>query len=399
MKAAHFGTFDVNNYGDLLFPYILEYRLPHINFTHVSPTNKKTLFKDSKPVISTKQANKQTFDAVIIGGGNIIHTDPTILETYKNKGIGIFAYPSLWIGAAKLAGKLKVPLVFNSPSISKEYQSPIDKTFFKSVFARSEYISFREKYSSNCAKQFTKKEVKTVPDTAFDIARMWPITNQEQNKENYILLNLNQRYHSPAEETAREIDKLSFEQNKKIKFIIIGACHNDTEFTKNVTQFLKCPFEIIPITTIKEMAYSIAHASLFIGSSMHGFITSLSYKVPALLLLKKRPMKKFIGLLKITELNENVICSNWQEVHKQIEKPALLEKSVHEKITTELNQHWENINATINGNGKTNSKFSFIINNYIQIIIAYRLYINLKQGLTQKTNKFKQQLANYLNRK
>jgi hypothetical protein len=39
LRIAHFGTFDVEHYGDLLFPLILERRLSDIyeEFVHASP--------------------------------------------------------------------------------------------------------------------------------------------------------------------------------------------------------------------------------------------------------------------------------------------------------------------------------------------------------------------------
>ena len=48
LKLAYFGTFDVENYGDLLFPLILERKLADFcdEFIHVSPVGGQPLWQD-----------------------------------------------------------------------------------------------------------------------------------------------------------------------------------------------------------------------------------------------------------------------------------------------------------------------------------------------------------------
>ena len=47
MKIAHFGTFDVDNYGDLLFPHIVEWRMPSVEWIHISPSRNVPKFSDA----------------------------------------------------------------------------------------------------------------------------------------------------------------------------------------------------------------------------------------------------------------------------------------------------------------------------------------------------------------
>ena len=55
-KIAHFGAFDHDSFGDLLFPFLTEYFLPDFSIVHVAPTNIKSRLKDTKPVISIAEA-------------------------------------------------------------------------------------------------------------------------------------------------------------------------------------------------------------------------------------------------------------------------------------------------------------------------------------------------------
>jgi polysaccharide pyruvyl transferase WcaK-like protein len=339
MKIAHFGTFDVDNYGDLLFPHIARFRYPKAEWIHISPTNHKTSFSDALPTLSFEEAITKKFDLVLIGGGNIIHSKPTSLNDYKN--VATLAYPSLWIGATELAIAQKIPVKYNAPGLASTKLTFIEKNLYKKAFSNSNYLSFRDADSQRIASQYTTKDITIIPDTAFDIAKMWPITNNP--KRDYIIINLNERYHKPINTTAKFIDKISSYLKLPIKLCIIGNCHGDLDFTTKVKNELKCENELIATTSLKSLAHLIGNAKIFIGSSMHGFITALSYKTPSLLVLNNKPMHKFKGLLDVIDVEHNVICSSWEEVLKRINSPASLTDESIRNIEKKLDEHWKNI--------------------------------------------------------
>lgn len=339
MKIALMGTFDVDNYGDLLFPYIAQYRLPEHDLTFVSPTNSTTTFRDAKNVISFAEAERIDFDLIVIGGGNIIHTQCSGLETYAK--VGTYAYPQLWIGAAKMAIRKNIPYVFNTPSISRLHASGFDRVLFRNVFDSCSYISLREQYSKKFAQQFTDKKIDCVPDSAIELSRVWPY---EQKIEKKIVINLNERYHAPISHTASLIEKIAKTLDLNVEIIIIGDCHGDLDFSKKVMSHIHIENKkIIEQQSLKSLAHTIAGASYFIGSSMHGFITALSYKVPCLLVLDENPMHKFPGLIDEVNLDRNVICSNWEEALSRLAKPAMIDEKVWGSINSRLCKHWSTI--------------------------------------------------------
>lgn len=364
MKIAHFGTFDVDNYGDLLFPHIARYRLPDHEWIHVSPTSFSTQFNDSLPVISYQEALSQNFDAVVIGGGNIIHAREVSLPVYKT--VALSAYASLWIGAAKIALNQNIPLAFNSPGISTIRHNLLERKFFRSVLSNTEYISFRDSTSADIAKNYTNKSVWIVPDTALDISRMWPIKNNNSLNENYLVCNLNPRYHSPAKETAQLLDTIALKIGMPIKLIIVGDCHGDMDFAAKISTCLTTSHSIEPISSLKHMAHTIAQSDYFLGSSMHGFITALSYKVPALLVLNKTPMWKFIGLLELTGLSRDVICSSFYEVNERLINPALINQAFSEKVYNSLDYHWRMMINSLSIKGT--KRVSHLINNFEKLL-------------------------------
>lgn len=353
MKIALFGTFDVDNYGDLLFPHIAQTRYPEHEWTYVSPTNTPTSFSDSKNTKSFREIQKDNFDLVIIGGGNIIHTKPTTLTTYQQHNIHKLAYPELWIGAAKLAIKKGIPYAFNAPSISYLNCSSIEKALFNAVLQNSSYISFREQYSCDFAKKLTRNTVHCVTDTAIEIANTWPLKTIDQKKK--IVINLNQRYHNPIKVTAFFIDYLAAKLQLDIEIVVIGDCHGDIKFSKEVVAQLKSQnVYFIETQTLEQLAHRIGEASYFIGSSMHGFITALSYGTPALLILNDNPIHKFVGLIDELNLSRSVICSNWVEILDRIDKPAIVSDEVKAKLKQSQDQHWQ---AIINSKNNIPYKF------------------------------------------
>jgi len=74
--VLQYGTFDVGNYGDLLFPIVARFELEkrNIGTIPVSPTHRSTSYQDAiKPISIVEAKSHEECKAIIIGGGNIIH--------------------------------------------------------------------------------------------------------------------------------------------------------------------------------------------------------------------------------------------------------------------------------------------------------------------------------------
>ena len=72
MTIAHFGTFDVENYGDCLFPLLFERKMAAagIESVHVSPRGVATRWPDGAETISIREAlaSSHQFSAAVLGG-------------------------------------------------------------------------------------------------------------------------------------------------------------------------------------------------------------------------------------------------------------------------------------------------------------------------------------------
>ena len=123
MVIAQFGYFDIENYGDLLFPEILRHEI-----ISRSLNIKVDLFSNNGgrvpmgsntivyPAADLPQMHmQQRYDAIVIGGGEIIRFDMNLItdeNNYKNPNTLLpWLYPVLFAYANQ------IPVLFNCPGV------------------------------------------------------------------------------------------------------------------------------------------------------------------------------------------------------------------------------------------------------------------------------------------
>ena len=343
MELAHFGTFDVDNYGDLLFPKIIEWRIPSATFQHVSPTNLKTRFADA---VLAQDTLDRDADGYIIGGGNIVNFRNSTLAEYK--GRGLLAYTRLSARPVALAAAKGKPCVINSPSISASDHTFLENSILRKVLSVADYAAFRDKPSVALAQSLARKEIHLVPDTALDISRMWPYGKaQAEPSEKYIIAHINKRYGGRPEEAAKALDTLARKTGFAIVLLPIGPCHGDIEYSQMVSGMMEEPVSIFSNFRLQAFAHAIAGSELYIGSSMHGFITALSYQVPARLVLGQQVFSKFYGVLDAARLSTGGISRTWLNAVAQEGPQERIEKRSLDDIFERLDRHWAAIGKVL----------------------------------------------------
>lgn len=351
MKIAHLGTFDVNNYGDLLFPLVAEWRLPSAEWIHSSPRSGRPDFNDAIAPIDFDQLSKKSFDAIVVGGGNIIHLRCTTLDKYA--GMEMVAYPSLSLGAAYLAASHGVPLVINGSSIRKCSLGIIEKVLLRKVLSQTAYAAVRDQFSVETAVVLGGVTCEMIPDTAFDISRMWPVsTLNSVSGYDHIVVHVNNRYGGDARHAALAINEIVSKSGVEVRFLPIGPCHGDVEYMHEVIAKMSVSASAIENLSLRFFAEQIAKSRAYIGSSMHGFITAASYGVPALLVLDEQPMEKFAGLLKTLGAPSEVICSSWSDAAARLDQAWKPGPAGRERIFEALDKHWERMKLALRSHGE-----------------------------------------------
>lgn len=177
-QIASFGTFDVENYGDLLFPLIAEAelaeRLGSVKLHRFSYNAKEP--PDWPYTVNSVTELPEvagTLDGVLIGGGSIIRFDKEIAPGYGPSTPAIHHPTGYWLTPALIALQHGIPLIWNSPGMHGDNIPPWADPLMEQALGNSRYIAVRDKMSQAVLARFVDKaRIAVLPDTAFGISRL-----------------------------------------------------------------------------------------------------------------------------------------------------------------------------------------------------------------------------------
>ncbi len=177
-QVASFGTFDVENYGDLLFPLIAEAelaeRLGAVKL-HRFSYNAKEPPDWPYTVTSLTELPEVacSLDGVLIGGGSIIRFDKEIAPGYGPSTQTIHHPTGYWLTPALIALQHGIPLIWNSPGMHGDNIPPWADLLMEQALGNSRYIAVRDKMSQAVLARFVDlARIALLPDTAFGISRL-----------------------------------------------------------------------------------------------------------------------------------------------------------------------------------------------------------------------------------
>jgi len=283
------GTFDVENYGDLLFPIIaqrqLSRRLENVKIVPFSPNAKSQSQSWPIDVLSTDAIKERLpfLSGLLIGGGQIVRFDKGYpIPVNSNINLPI----DYWLMPAVLGAILGKPVIWNAlgawtgSSVPSCYADVL-----KATLSASALVAVRDEASFTHLDQLgSMAKIEQIPDTAFSLAVLWP--NSEFSKEYiawceslelkapYVILQADKHFEPYLQEITALLISLGV---KTVVSLPVCRCHGD-----NSQQFsLEAPFNAIrsewldPILTCEV----ISHSNLVIASSLHACITAISYGI------------------------------------------------------------------------------------------------------------------------
>lgn len=364
-RLAIFGTFDVENYGDLLFPLIAQQRLSDagIEVVAVSPTANATRYNDAlSPISQTEFArNVDRFDGVLIGGGNIIHTNEFALPNYTAT-----AYPALWVGATAYAVRHGLPVIWNSPGVLLSGEDETSPDWLRRTVAAADRFVVRDSDSAEALAKWSGRRPALMPDTALDLARLWP-SGMMKDRFRRIRANLNipddvrvVALHV-KERSLNGLDLTAFTKslsaalrdNGAVAILLaIGRCHGDHRVAQSIHHLAPdCTFSLDESTALADIAAAIAGANAYLGASLHGHITAAAYGV-ASRLVAVPALYKFMG--QATQMNRmgDVVCS-WAEALEALTK-VLTQSSqpLPQDVSEKLDAHWNDVTRLLTAGRK-----------------------------------------------
>jgi hypothetical protein len=352
-----FGTFDVENYGDLLFPIIaeeeLKKRLGSVNLYRFSYHSKYIPEWPFETISLTELPRLiHTLDAILIGGGHIIRFDKNIASDYHPPTLEIHHPTGYWLAPSLLALQYGMPVIWNAPSLQDDipdWAQPL----LKLSLQNNRYISVRDELSKTILSDLIEPaDIQVVPDTVFGISQL--ISREKPTTE---FIQLCQAYgltdpYMIIQATDGMETILSFlTQSHASVFedILILALPMGPALGDHNEIFKKAYPNIIFLSEWPApllIAELICHATMVIGQSLHLAVTALTFEVPVfssapINLGKYKMLLSFENLHPLPESGEPEL--EWfiqaMKYQKNVEKSK--------EIIKALDKHWNHITGII----------------------------------------------------
>lgn len=320
------GAFDRFNYGDLLFPLVIEAQLKtyehpfEATYFGIVDSDLSALGgKPTKDIQAFYQAcNDSTgHTSVIIAGGEAVAVTWSSLllalnkpfkKTHRfhhriNKVFNLNAV-ARWI----LHGKTDLPFVFTKSDFGGVNRiifnslggSELDPAIFdqfpklNNQLRQVDYFAVRDKATqANLAKQGIDTQL--YPDSAILMSKFYPTTLLAERVSSpvvefvaakrgaYVFFQIKDNHAKTNEALlAAQLDRINAHSGLDLCFCPIGKAlnHDDHLALQRIAPLIKYPPTVFDDVSIWDIMYLIANAGVYVGTSLHGAITAMSYAVP-----------------------------------------------------------------------------------------------------------------------
>ena len=408
IKIAQIGAFDVENFGDLLFPEVLKLKLgSEYDIDLFSPVGGIKPF-DAQVIypINKLEAKiiQNKYQAIIIGGGDLIRTDCKIY--IKNDIYGYTVDPSLelWAYPIILANKYDIPVILNSVGVTNDF-SDSEKFIVQELLNKVDYLSVRDSEANNALKKSGIFSAAIVPDTVLTIKDVYSdkdldacynkllVSKSIPDINDYVIFQHNstnienESYYQDILNLLKEIAK-----NHKILLMPIGYIHDDDKTLQKIAKEkisnIYSMSENVKLTP-KEMVSIIKHSIGYVGTSMHGAVVSYAFE-KKIMILNSMNSKKLHGFANI--VNKSILDVNNSSVLSYIYNHYYedQETTYNVEISKKINHQFDIFKNIIkNGSKKNNKKISaeelirkFYANSYNEQLIGE--YYNDKDGYLKR---------------
>ena len=363
------GMFDMANYGDILFPLIAAERLAAagIAVVAVAPRGGPPPVPGALPALGLAGMfdERRHVDAVLIGGGYMVHTFPlTFIEDYDAGAVADWGGAGLWLGATLAAALRDVPVLWNAPGVP----FPLRRSQAEAVAAAlraADYVSLRDRGAADLLAAPADVAVEIVPDTVADLPRLWTRRQLEapfadliarkggETGDRHVAIHLRRRSVAgvPLAEIAGEIDRFAAATALVPLLVAVGESHDDPALARAISPLLATRHILLddPLD-LREITAALSGAALYVGASLHGYVASAAYGVPAVLLARPS-YRKFGGFLAHTGRADD-LARDWpgafaRAQSRLAEGAVAFPASLHDR----LDAHWRRIAAVVTSGG------------------------------------------------
>lgn len=355
-KIAFTGVFDLANYGDHLFPIIFEKKMHQkgldIQMYLFSCFAGRDAFDREKKVYPLKELEEmhlqEQFDAIVVGGGEIVH-----LHSFKHRfdTDEYIDYPiyECWVIPAIVSSRWNIPLLWNNPGVPFEFEG-FYKMLIKELCESVDYLSVRNDFSVKSLKKAgINKDIFCYPDTAFLLPHFYSYEYLEKIKseivstDKYVVFQCNRLIDKDSLKVAVECLENLKEKGYDIVLLPLAYTNGDDEFSITINK--EAGFQFISFEerlSLEETIGILACCDLYIGVSFHGAITAYSYgkKVVGYDFFSNKKTKDLFSLLNLL----SCYIIEKEDLKHGIENAinqSLYSEEIVENIDNELEKHFD----------------------------------------------------------
>ena len=405
LKIAFSGVFDLANYGDHLFPIVfksmMEKRGLEAELYLFSPIACNEALNENKvPVYALSDLEKMHlklhFDAIVVGGGEIIHFyNATQKLSPEDQNYENYPILETWSMPSLCAYKYNIPLIWNTPGAPFQFTEKC-RHLVKALCGGVDYLSVRNPFSKKALMEcgIPENRINLYPDSAFYISKIIDPSalNAIRKKvlgsaDRYVVFHTNRFI--PSDQIPTVMDSLNRlrERGYEIVLLPLAYTHGDDAILHEINNRAEDKFmEFHRTLSTMEMLSVLAGCSLYIGVSFHGAITALAYG-------KKAIAYDFMRYKKTEDLYRSLTMEPYyiydaKDLNSSIER-ILNDDSVAdlESIRQKLDVHFDRMAEILqNGGGKAKTVGEFA-EEFVKGAVCFQSVDRLENSLTWHINK------------
>ena len=295
--VAHIGAFDLQSYGDLLFPLVAAHELGRRCDAVLRPFSPFGVPALDASILSswalgpaTTARRKRVADAadlVLVGGGEIGNEDAALYAPFYGLPPGATEDLDVWYLAGPDNGV--TPVVWHGAGVPAP---PTDVDRWRRNLGSMARVGVRDHRSAQWLADAGVPEVSVTPDTALLVDRLCntgELTRLRSRmlraaglpSERYAVLQGNAATIPIAADVARAIDA-ALPTDLGVVCVSTSPCHGDDEFAAAMRQLLDRPVHIPEDPTVSGILALLAAAELIVAVSLHAAITGVAHDRPVI---------------------------------------------------------------------------------------------------------------------
>ncbi|HEX6709075.1 MAG TPA: polysaccharide pyruvyl transferase family protein [Rubrobacter sp.] len=373
IRVCQWGTSDAANYGDQLFPLIAEEqltaRLPGLELTCYAPIGDATLPPGSPPLSplipgggsldrERREYFARHFDAILIGGGDILRFDrsePGYGDAEHEGPLRPYD-PFLDFSWAETGPNI----LWNAPGVPFPFE-PSRRLLVRLARSHVRYAAVRDEVSRGYLLEAGVEEpVHVYPDTGILLAEIirrradWEMVRgllprgAGVNGRRSLCFQCAPGFLRRQEElVAKSLARIAAGLDLEIVLLPIGLCHGDQDALRLIQRESGNRFTLVEgLEAPLEIGAVIGACDYFVGSSLHGNLTALSFGIPHLVVNNPVPSVKLEGLIQLAGLEEFRI-TDWGDLENSIDRLAATPRErwakAGDRLKTLASEHFDRL--------------------------------------------------------